>query len=131
MIRVAGLDYCVRLSTNTNDFSSGDLNGEVDYNECCITIRSDLNLKKQQQTFIHELTHIIVEGEESKTDQENEQFVTRVSNILWGILADNQMLADKWWDNVVDERPAWMGVQSVGSTRGRPRTANSNKKRKR
>jgi hypothetical protein len=130
LIRVAGLDYCVRLSTNANDFSSGDLNGEVDYNDCCITIRSDLNLKKQQQTFIHELTHIIVEGEESKTESENEQFVTRVSNILWGILADNQMLSDKWWESIVDEHPAWLSLQPATSTRGRPRRVNT-KKRKR
>lgn len=123
MIRVAGLEYTVRLSDHPGDFSNHMLMGEVDYENCTVTIDSRLSARKQQQTFIHELTHIIVEGEElSKRKDVNERYVTRVSNILYAILADNNMLVDDWWDKIVDERPSPAFRPQQGSTtRGRPR----------
>jgi hypothetical protein len=130
LIRVAGLEYAVRVTGNAGDFSSGDLNGEVDYNDCSISIRSDLNTRKQQQTLIHELTHIIIEGEESGKEKADERFVTRVSNILYGILADNQLLADDWWVRVVDEQPKWAVHGGAVQTRGRRRKTDHSRMRK-
>lgn len=131
MIRVAGLEYCIRITSNAGDFSSGDWNGEVDYNDCCISIRSDLNLRKQQQTFIHELAHIVIEGEESGKGKDNERFVTRVSNILYGVLVDNQLLADDWWERIVDENTPWSKhVAQSANARGRRRITDHSKKRK-
>jgi hypothetical protein len=122
VIRVAGLEYQVRLSAHPGDFSSHDLTGEVDYESCNITVDARLSPRKQQQTFIHEIVHVIVEGEEvSKRKDVNERYVTRVSNILYSILADNDMLKDGWWDSIVDERPVGNNISASSTTRGRPR----------
>jgi hypothetical protein len=101
VINVAGLPYAVRLCEAK---LTSDLDGETLLSDCTITIRAGLPLQRQQQTFIHELVHVILDGEvigggKSKRDEE---FVTRVSNSLYGILTSNDLLKRDWWEKVVD-----------------------------
>jgi len=34
----------------------------------------------------------------------NEEYVTRISNTLYGVLVDNDLLADGWFDKIIDDR---------------------------
>lgn len=115
MIRVCGLKY--RVALTQVDIRNDQL-GETVYDDCAINIRAHMALEKQQQTLWHEITHIIMEGEETGRKKYDEAAVTRISNILWSILDDNQLLKPDWWQNVVDEQPSWSERQLV-ATRGR------------
>lgn len=102
MIEVHALDYFVRL---TDTPLTSELDGEVTFADCIITIRASMTGKKQQQTFWHEMMHIILEGETfgGGTTKKDEELVTRISNMLYGVLMDNGLLVEGWWEKVVDE----------------------------
>lgn len=119
MIRLLGLEYSVRLTSNHSDLDSQH-DGQINYSDCSVNIRADINRYKQQQTFLHEVFHGIVEGESKiGNSKQNEAYVTRVSNTLFGFLVDNNLLAPGWWDKVVDEQPAWLKSRVQEATRGK------------
>ena len=101
MISVAGLPYTVRVCEPK---LSSDLDGETLLSDCIITIRAGIPSHRQQQTFFHELMHVILDGEEigGGRSKRDEEFVTRVSNTLYGILSANNLLQSGWWGKIVD-----------------------------
>lgn len=101
MIRVNGVSYPVRLSTFTLHDPQEVVFGLTDFTECSIDIHSGLSRDKTEQVLFHELTHILVNREEII---DNEGFVSRVSELLYGVLKDNGMLSDGWFDRIVDKQ---------------------------
>jgi hypothetical protein len=101
-VKVLGVPYLVR---RVKVLMSSDLNGETLLSDGVVHIREDMSPKKQQQTFWHELLHIILEGEPQGTNtQENEEFVTRISNTLFAVLEENGLLKEGWYDEVLDDK---------------------------
>lgn len=102
MIKVNGLNYAVKVVDSP--FSS-DLDGESDLAVCTITLRADTPVQRQQQTLWHEVMHVVLEGETigAGRSRRDEEFVTRVSNVLFSVLQDNKLLTAGWWNRVVDE----------------------------
>lgn len=125
MIKVVGLDYCVVTTMVALPFEHM---GETDFDECTIHIKASLSLQKQKQTLWHEVMHIVLEGEESGRKKVDEDFVTRVSNQLYAILTDNNLLKDNWWQNVVDDTPAYASLQPA-MARGRKDNKYSHRKK--
>lgn len=84
---------------------SSDLDGESDLAVCTITLRADTPVQRQQQTLWHEVMHVVLEGETigAGRSKRDEEFVTRVSNVLFSVLTDNKLLSTGWWNRVVDE----------------------------
>lgn len=101
-IKVNGLNYLVRVVDSP--FSS-DLDGESDLAICTITLRADTPVQRQQQTLWHEVMHVVLEGETigAGRSKRDEEFVTRVSNVLFSVLQDNKLLSAGWWTRVVDD----------------------------
>lgn len=101
-VKVNGLNYAIRI---TDVPLSSDLDGESLLSDCQITIRADMPTQRQQQTFVHELLHIVLEGEPigSGRTKRDEEFVTRVSNTIFSVLEENKLLSPGWWQKIVDE----------------------------
>lgn len=101
-VRVAAVPYIVRI---VRALLSSDLNGETHIGDCVIHIREDMPPAKQEQTFWHELLHVMLDGEpHGANTPKNEEYVTRLSNTLYGVLIDNDLLADGWFDKIIDDR---------------------------
>lgn len=116
MMRVQGLDYTVRIADVP---ISSEFDGETLFSDCVITLRSTMPLHKQQQTLWHEVMHIILEGESGGgLSKQEERFVTRVSNILYSVLHDNNLLVPGWWERVVDSTD-FINFPAASSGRGR------------
>ncbi len=97
MIRYQGLDYKVRLVSNT--LNSSNI-GICDLNNCELHILSeDVDSQKQHQVFWHEVEHLLTEEEEFYAD---EPVIVRLGNRLFSFLQDNNLLREDWWERVVD-----------------------------
>lgn len=100
MIRVFGCNFSVAL----DDSKMSQLNmGETYFDQCRVAIQSDLPRERQQQVAIHELVHILLDGEEDRDDI-NEGFVRRLGNNLYATLVDNDLLRDGWFDAILDNQ---------------------------
>lgn len=101
-VKLFGIDFDVELAETK--LSTLNL-GESQMDRCLITIQQDIPLERQQQVFVHELIHVLLDGEEDK-DAINEGFVRRLGNNLTAALLDNDLLAPDWWQRVIAPRRA-------------------------
>lgn len=72
--------------------------GEIDWTETRIIILRNLEEQQQKVTLWHEILHGIAETEGLKEGQ-----ISRLSSGIYGVLKDNDLLAQGWWEKIIDE----------------------------
>lgn len=91
-VNVIGMTYEVRITpAKEMELENDDiLMGEVLYADNLIRINDSIHEARQEQTFIHELTHAIFF--EAGYEDHDEDMVNRVGKVLHRVLRDNPSL---------------------------------------
>jgi hypothetical protein len=104
LIRILGVDWIIRQVNPRLAHPSRPVMGLTDFALASIEIDNGLPDGRAKATFFHELMHILVENEDGIDDHAVEGFVSRISASLYGVLEDNDLLSDGWFENLIDEK---------------------------
>lgn len=86
-VRINGIIYDVEIANyEGNDFVSINYWGHCYHDKCKIVLNKSIDKQKLEQTFLHEIIHIINIDYELKLDEDD---VTRLANGLYAFLKDN------------------------------------------
>ncbi len=103
MIRIHGIDWLLRVVTPKLSDPNTTIFGVTDFHDAEINIRSGLPKGRTEQVFFHELLHVLLyQEDEAISPHMIEGVVSRVSVALYGVLSDNGVLSDGWFDGLVD-----------------------------
>lgn len=86
-VNVAGIDYTVQYQEDL--LKTHSLMGQVIYAESKIDIDSSMSESKQEQVFVHELVHAMLN--EAGYDEQDEEMVNRLSIVLYQVLKQNDL----------------------------------------
>lgn len=86
-IKVGGINYKVEFVEHIPNEETGIQIGECDYFQATIKILDSLCVEKQEQTFIHELTHAI--AYEAGIDEQDEDLINRFALVAYQVVKDN------------------------------------------
>lgn len=95
-IKVGAINYQVELVSYLPTEDGGQKWGECDYQTSVIKIWDKLSVEKQEQTFIHELTHAI--AHEASIDNQDEDIVNRFALVAYMVIRDFPLI-----ETVTDE----------------------------
>lgn len=90
-IRVNGIEYKVKVVKRLED-NDNSLWGISLYKKNTIKIRKGLTNQKQQQTLMHELTHVMFHEMGLDEQADDEKLVNQLGNAFYQLLADNPNL---------------------------------------
>ena len=90
-IKVGGINYKVEIVDHLPHEETGYKWGECDYQRGTIKIWKELSSEKQEQTFIHELTHAI--AHEAGIDNQDEDLINRFALVAYMVIKDNPIKA--------------------------------------
>ncbi|HFE9852679.1 TPA: ImmA/IrrE family metallo-endopeptidase [Enterococcus faecalis] len=85
-IKVGSINYRVELVAHIPTEDEGYKWGECDYQNSVIRIWDKLSTEKQEQTFIHELTHAI--AHEAGIDDQDEDIVNRFALVAHMVISE-------------------------------------------
>lgn len=85
-IKVGAINYQVELVPHLPTEDEGYKWGECDYQTSVIKIWDKLSVEKQEQTFIHELTHAI--AHEAGIDNQDENIINRFALVAYMVIKD-------------------------------------------
>lgn len=92
-IKVGGINYKVELVDFLTHDGVGTKWGECDYQHSVIKIWNGLSAEKQEQTFIHELTHAI--AHEAGIDDQDEDLINRFALVAYQVIKENDFSLNK------------------------------------
>lgn len=90
-INVAGIDYEVKEVDGLA--YKHDHWGKIYYENGLIEIDSSICQSRKEQTFVHEMLHAVFT--EAGYEEHEEEMITRVSNVLYQVLKDNDISFQK------------------------------------
>ena len=85
-IKVGGINYKVEFVEHIPNEETGIQIGECDYLQATIKILDSLCVEKQEQTFIHELTHAI--ANEAGIEEQDEDLINRFALVAYQVVKD-------------------------------------------
>ena len=91
--------------------------GESTFDQCTIRVQSDMPRPRQEQVMIHEIIHVLLDGEDDEPEID-EAFVRRMGNNLYEFLLANALLREGWFDRIVDH-PDETKVVPINRARGK------------
>ncbi|WP_338651628.1 ImmA/IrrE family metallo-endopeptidase [Lysinibacillus sp. Y5S-8] len=86
-VNVAGIDYTVQYQEEI--LKKHSLMGQVIYAESVIEIDQSMSKSKQEQVFVHELVHAMLN--EAGYEEQDEEMVNRLSIVLYQVLKQNDL----------------------------------------
>lgn len=104
MIEVQGLQYSIDLVPSG---LMSNVIGQTDIDQQEVLISATIPEQKQRQVLIHELTHLWINWEgiiNILGPDDAESLVCRLANNIYATLVTNNLLADDWWDRIIDSR---------------------------
>jgi len=85
-IKVGGIIYQIKMVDYLPTEEAGSKWGECDYQRGIIRIWKGLSREKQEQTFVHELTHAI--AHEAGIDNQDEDIINRFALVAYMVIKD-------------------------------------------
>ncbi|TKC15687.1 ImmA/IrrE family metallo-endopeptidase [Robertmurraya kyonggiensis] len=90
-VNIAGIEYMVNQVEGLAE--EQEVQGQVFYHKGLIKIDANMTEDKKEQTFVHEMFHAIME--EAGFQEQEEETVSRLSNVLYQVLKDNSFAFGK------------------------------------
>lgn len=93
-LKIGGIIYSV-IESKPYDVAKGNENwGKTDFSTLKIMIDKDLPPQRKEDAFLHEILHACIHtvGLHRQLEDKEEDFVTRLSPIIYQVLKDNRLL---------------------------------------
>lgn len=88
-VKVGGVTY--KITNEKNPLMDGELcYGLCDRKELAITMNSDLNEQRYNQTLVHEIMHAVVDEAGLDLGEDEEDIVNRISLVWYQVLTENR-----------------------------------------
>jgi hypothetical protein len=100
-IKVGGLEYTVEI-LDPNIPNPALIMGFTEFEQNRIGLKSGMSPDREEWVLWHEITHAMIEMFPPTLSEE--ELVGLMAERLYGVLQENNLLRDGWFDGIVDSR---------------------------